>query len=710
MFSRKRSSAAAAAAAAAAASPDSFVGLVSRATSEMLLDTDWSLVMQCCDTANTISDPTEAQEGIRLIRKQIQSGQHRVIMHGLVLLESLVKNCSENFRFLSHIANEKLMKSMVRLVQRGRKKGGKDNLEAMEKVLDLIQSWGESYVKHQDKGVRLFVSYYHSLRVKGVVFPRPFKDNTAIFTPKARKEGNVGEAMSPSVSATPPSLEANGSSSQMFSVGLDAAALRVLAPEYQIIASTVDLLQQSLASVDSREAMLGNDVVSDLMSQLNAVHPKVMQDLEVALLTSPPPPSMAAMMQLNDLIHATMKTHAMILENGVESRESSTYPASAAASSDNIGVGQVMSKDEFVPDNALAQFEKQSDGDLFDNNVSSDVASVTTPKIKTIPKLVQPTSSGRRRARGRSGSGSEHRIFSEGQSRKEKPSNLVGKLHIFSLFFSGAFYIMNRSAYLPYSSMRLCKCDQNMTRHLEIGCAHRITTLFFSNSLHETGEDLLGLSLNGNSDNNFSSQQAITSKGVLRQESVEGFNILSRQDSDWNAEDFATSVDKPATSLARSNTIQASEPLKPEAKKVVTDSTLAALYSSRPQPNQLHFPSPHTGPMQPVRIQQAGGMQQNYISNHPGMAGHSGMLQNFTQSALASQAFASPPGVPNLPQKQAAGLSIPSTSANPFDMFEQASSGHLSTESQPAQQNESEQLPKERRPSNNPFDAFDNIK
>ena len=48
-------------------------------------------------------------------------------------------------RFVTYIADEKFMKSMVKLVTRAEKKGGRENLEASDKVLELLQSWGETF-------------------------------------------------------------------------------------------------------------------------------------------------------------------------------------------------------------------------------------------------------------------------------------------------------------------------------------------------------------------------------------------------------------------------------------------------------------------------------------------------------------------------------------------------------------------------------------
>ena len=84
-----------------------------------------------------------------------------------------------------------MMNSLVRLVDRGIDKGGRDNLEAMEKVLDMLQAWGEGYHNHQDKGLRLFVETYHKLRERNVKFPRPLPNLTApLFTPKSSVQAN----------------------------------------------------------------------------------------------------------------------------------------------------------------------------------------------------------------------------------------------------------------------------------------------------------------------------------------------------------------------------------------------------------------------------------------------------------------------------------------------------------------------------------------
>ena len=94
----------------------SFPALILAATDEMCLTLDWSRVMAACDKAGTLDNEAEIEEGIRMLRKRIQEKQHRVVMHGLAVAESLVKNCSKKFSLLKYIAGEKFMKSMAKLV------------------------------------------------------------------------------------------------------------------------------------------------------------------------------------------------------------------------------------------------------------------------------------------------------------------------------------------------------------------------------------------------------------------------------------------------------------------------------------------------------------------------------------------------------------------------------------------------------------------
>ena len=54
----------------------------------------WTHALNACELAKTTKDPALCAEGIRQLRKRIQSPNHLLVMKGLLLVESLVKNCS----------------------------------------------------------------------------------------------------------------------------------------------------------------------------------------------------------------------------------------------------------------------------------------------------------------------------------------------------------------------------------------------------------------------------------------------------------------------------------------------------------------------------------------------------------------------------------------------------------------------------------------
>jgi hypothetical protein len=76
---------------------ESFPASVCRAlTDDFQLDGGefWSHCLDACELAKTTKDPALCTEGVRQLRKRIQSPNHLLVMKGLLLVESLVKNCS----------------------------------------------------------------------------------------------------------------------------------------------------------------------------------------------------------------------------------------------------------------------------------------------------------------------------------------------------------------------------------------------------------------------------------------------------------------------------------------------------------------------------------------------------------------------------------------------------------------------------------------
>ena len=329
--------------------PESFPGLVDKATDEMQFHLDWGLVTTVCDKAAHTTDKEELRLGVRAARKRIQNEQHKVVMFGLQVIDALVKNNSTNFYFLQFMSEQKMMNSLVRLVDRGIDKGGRDNLEAMEKVLDMIQAWGEGYHTHQDKGVRLFVETYHKLRQRNVKFPRPLANQSVgIFTPKSSAsdannypippQSNLAYPPAPTLQMPPTQRNANGMTDLEMAIHLSQQDVGQNAPAtdsralpqqsvpqttvpltqwLETVANMIALLEQSLSAAETKEEVQSSEIIKDLIQHLDASQKELMTRLENNVSED----DMHKLLHMNDSIHHVTELHAIVLAEGPRSKK-----------------------------------------------------------------------------------------------------------------------------------------------------------------------------------------------------------------------------------------------------------------------------------------------------------------------------------------------------------------------------------------------------
>ncbi|XP_029617760.1 hepatocyte growth factor-regulated tyrosine kinase substrate-like [Salmo trutta] len=70
-----------------------FERLLDKATSQLLLETDWESILQICDLIR--QGDTQAKYAIGAIKKKLVDKNPHVALYGLEVLESVVKNCGQ---------------------------------------------------------------------------------------------------------------------------------------------------------------------------------------------------------------------------------------------------------------------------------------------------------------------------------------------------------------------------------------------------------------------------------------------------------------------------------------------------------------------------------------------------------------------------------------------------------------------------------------
>lgn len=146
--------------------------LVEEATAESLDEPDWAMNLELCDMIN--HERINSVELIRGVKKRIMLKSPRIQYLGLVLLETIAKNCEKAF---SEIAAERILDEMVKLID-----DPQTVVNNRNKALVLIEAWGES--SSELRYLPVYEETYKSLRSRGVRFPgRDHESLAPIFTP-----------------------------------------------------------------------------------------------------------------------------------------------------------------------------------------------------------------------------------------------------------------------------------------------------------------------------------------------------------------------------------------------------------------------------------------------------------------------------------------------------------------------------------------------
>ncbi|XP_018409151.1 PREDICTED: hepatocyte growth factor-regulated tyrosine kinase substrate isoform X2 [Nanorana parkeri] len=145
-----------------------FERLLDKATSQLLLETDWESILQICDMIR--QGDTQAKYAVASIKKKVNDKNPHVALFALEVMESVVKNCGSTVH--DEVANKLTMEELKEL----QKRVVEPNVR--NKILYLIQAWAHAF--RNEPKYKVVQDTYQIMKVEGHNFPE-FKESDAMF-------------------------------------------------------------------------------------------------------------------------------------------------------------------------------------------------------------------------------------------------------------------------------------------------------------------------------------------------------------------------------------------------------------------------------------------------------------------------------------------------------------------------------------------------
>ncbi|KAM5274381.1 hepatocyte growth factor-regulated tyrosine kinase substrate isoform 2-T2 [Ctenodactylus gundi] len=145
-----------------------FERLLDKATSQLLLETDWESILQICDLIR--QGDTQAKYAVNSIKKKVSDKNPHVALYALEVMESVVKNCGQTVH--DEVANKQTMEELKELLKR------QVEVNVRNKILYLIQAWAHAF--RNEPKYKVVQDTYQIMKVEGHVFPE-FKESDAMF-------------------------------------------------------------------------------------------------------------------------------------------------------------------------------------------------------------------------------------------------------------------------------------------------------------------------------------------------------------------------------------------------------------------------------------------------------------------------------------------------------------------------------------------------
>uniref|UniRef100_A0A8D0CWZ4 Hepatocyte growth factor-regulated tyrosine kinase substrate n=1 Tax=Sander lucioperca TaxID=283035 RepID=A0A8D0CWZ4_SANLU len=128
---------------------------LNKATSQLLLETDWESILQICDLIR--QGDAQAKYAIGAIKKKLNDKNPHVALYALEVLESVVKNCGQTVH--DEVASKQTMEELKDLL----KKQTEPNVR--NKILYLIQAWAHAF--RNEPKYKVVQDTYQIMKVEG---------------------------------------------------------------------------------------------------------------------------------------------------------------------------------------------------------------------------------------------------------------------------------------------------------------------------------------------------------------------------------------------------------------------------------------------------------------------------------------------------------------------------------------------------------------
>lgn len=231
------------------------------------------------------------------------------------------------------MANPKFLEQMREVAKLTSRKAGRDMIDAHNKALELVQTFGEEFLtmKEREPSLAGFVALYHDLRKQGYKFPLAQMDagRPTVLTPPAHAAKLDPHGVSPAHAAI--ALGGAGASAPAPAPAVPQSSHPRFTGELGVLENTVDMIEAMIAaSAGSKQELAANDAAADMVAILRANEPHLVARIDKALAGGPG--DLEGLLVLNDRVVSALAQYQSVMSGkGLGRAAPAAAPPAAAA-------------------------------------------------------------------------------------------------------------------------------------------------------------------------------------------------------------------------------------------------------------------------------------------------------------------------------------------------------------------------------------------